>query len=95
MGVATYSPTTSYFDCTYAPGASTEAADGQSDQVVTQPTIYAPLGVPVTAVDQIVVPGVGTFEVDGTPEVWPANPFSNRTPPRPVVIRLKAVAGAA
>lgn len=74
--------------CLFAPGGGAETL-GNQDTVVDTPTLYAPTGAPVPAViDAVVVPGVGQFEVDGSPSVWPANAtgFS-------IVIKLRAVAG--
>lgn len=78
--------------CLFAPATSSEVTLG-GDTVTTPATVYAPTGTEVSAIDQIDVPGYGLFEVDGTPEVWPANPFTGWQPPRNVVIRLKQVTG--
>lgn len=74
--------------CLFAPGGSTETL-GNQDTVVTNPTLYVPTGVTVPQViDAIQVPGVGEFEVDGSPSVWPANPTGWS-----IVIKLRAVSG--
>jgi hypothetical protein len=78
--------------CLFSPGGSTENVQGQ-DQVIDQPTVYAPTGTPTTAYDQAVVPGYGTFDVDGKPQAWPANPLTGWQPPNSVVVKLKAVTG--
>lgn len=74
----------------FAPGGSTESTDG-GDTVITQPTVYLPLPAP-TAVDEVLVNGA-TFEVDGDPSVWPANPYTGHQPDYPVVVRLRKVNG--
>lgn len=92
-GNATFTPTTrQVWDCTFNPGSSAEVLNG-GDQVTTQPTVFAPTGTSVAAVDQLDVPGIGVFDVDGTPEVWGPNPFSGRIARRSVVIKLKQVTG--
>lgn len=92
-GNDTYTPvTTSVPGCMFAPGGSVERVNGQ-DQVVTQPTVYAPTGTDVSAVDKVTVPGYGVFEVDGSPQVWPPHPRTGWQPSNSVVIRLKAVTG--
>jgi hypothetical protein len=78
--------------CLYAPGGSVDLVQGQ-EQVITQPTLYMPTGTDVTAVDQITVPGFGTFEVDGPPQVWPPHPRTGWQPTNSVVVRLKQVTG--
>lgn len=73
--------------CLFAPGASAETL-GSQDTVVDQPTVYAPTGSPVPAVvDAVSVLGV-TYEVDGNPNQWPANPTGYS-----IVIKLKAATG--
>jgi hypothetical protein len=92
-GNDTYTPVeTTVPGCLFAPGGSTETVNGQ-DVVVTQPTVYAPTGTPVTAYDKAIVTGYGTFDVDGKPQAWPPSPFSGWQPRNSVVIRLREVQG--
>lgn len=78
--------------CVYAPGGSVEVL-GNQDTVTTQPTVYAPTGTVLGAIDQAIVPGYGTFEVDGLPQAWPRHPQTGWLPPNSVVVRLKNVTG--
>lgn len=84
--------------CMYAPGSSSETMGdrltlGTQDTVVTKPTLYAPAGTVVGSVDRVTVPGFGTFEVDGDPQVWPAHPRTGWLPSNPVVVHLRQVTG--
>lgn len=73
----------------FAPGTTTELVQGQ-DLVTTQPTVYAPPGLPVaTPVDRMQVDGV-TYEVDGGGDVW-TDPWEDAQVGQ--VIKLEAVAG--
>lgn len=93
LGNKTYTPTSrSVKGCVYAPGGSVETLGGQ-DTVVTQPTLYMPAGTMPDPIDQVTVPGFGTFEVDGQPQIWPKNPFTGWQPSNPVVVRLLQVSG--
>lgn len=78
--------------CVYAPGGSTETL-GNQDTVVTQPTLYVPAGTVLGVIDQAVIPGVGTFDVDGDPQDWPAHPVTGWQPSNSVVVRLKGTTG--
>lgn len=73
------------------PGPSSELTSGQ-DMVTTQPTAYLPATVDPTAVDAI-LDGTVVYEVDGEPQIWPANPFGGWRPPLPVVVPLRRVTG--
>lgn len=74
--------------CLFAPGASSETL-GNQDTVVDQPSLYVPTGSPVpNVIDAVVVPGFGQFEVDGSPNQWPANPTGYS-----IVLKLKQVTG--
>lgn len=74
--------------CAFDPGSSLELVQGQ-DMVRTQPTVYAPSGTAVTAVDALTVNGV-RYEVDGSPNDY-HSPFTGWG--AGVVIRLKGVTG--
>lgn len=74
----------------FYPGTSGENTEGQ-DQVITQPTVYLP-DVDLTAVDAVIVNGV-TYEVDGDPLNWPANPFTAWRSPLPLQVPLRKVSG--
>lgn len=92
-GNSTYTPATfAVPGCVFAPGGSTELVQGQ-DLVIDQPTVYAPTGTAVGAPDSVIVPGYGTFDVDGAPQVWPPHPMTGWQPPNSVVIKLKDVSG--
>lgn len=78
--------------CVFAPGGSTETL-GNQDTVTDQPTVYAPTGTAVDAVSAVTIPGFGTYEVDGSPNFWPANPMTGWQPPNSVVVKLKQVTG--
>lgn len=78
---------TSVPGCLFAPGPSAEVL-GDQDTVTDQPTLYAPAGTPVEPVDAVIVPGFGTYEVDGSPDGWPTNPTGFG-----VAIKLKQVTG--
>ncbi len=79
-------------NCLYAPGGSTELVQGQ-DMVTSQPTVYAPTGTNVGSPDSATIPGIGTFEVDGSPNAWPVHPMTGWQPAHSVVVKLKAVSG--
>lgn len=92
-GNSTYTPTSQDVPgCMFAPGGSTELVQGQ-DQVTDQPTIYAPTGTNVGAPDSVIVPGFGTYEVDGLPQAWPPHPRTGWQPSNSVVVKLKRVSG--
>lgn len=92
-GNATYTPTSiAVPGCMFAPGASAELVQGQ-DLVTDQPTVYAPTGTQIGAPDTATVPGYGTYDVDGSPNVWPPHPMTGWQPSNSVVVRLKGVAG--
>lgn len=78
---------TSVPGCLFAPGPSAETL-GNQDTVTDQPTLYAPTGTAVNAIDAVIVPGFGMYEVDGSPNVWPGNPTGFG-----VVVKLRAVSG--
>lgn len=74
--------------CLLAPGGSTETL-GNQDTTDDQPTLYVPNGAPVpTAIDVVVHPTAGRFEVDGSPDVWPATAGGYS-----IVVRLRQVTG--
>jgi hypothetical protein len=78
----------------FAPGGSGEVQNG-GDTVTTQPTLYGvDPGLGVTAYDAFIVNDL-RYEVDGDPQVWPANPFSGWVPNdgATVVVALKKVTG--
>lgn len=92
-GNDTYTPTeTSVGGCGFAPATSVENDQGQT-QVSTPATLYMPTGTDVSAIDRVTVPGYGTFEVNGTPQVWPAHPMTGYVFPHSVVVTLKKVTG--
>ena len=76
-------------NCGFDPGGSTETVTVDRTPIVTQPTVYAPSGVDVTALDRLVVRS-RTWQVDGDPAEW-RNPFTGWEPG--MLIRLKAVDG--
>lgn len=86
-----YTPTNSTVDGIFAPGGSVEQLQGQ-DVVTDQPTVFLPTGTAVAAVDAVTVGGQ-RFEVDGTPNVWPPNPFTGWLPEFSVQVKLKRVTG--
>lgn len=88
-----YGTATSTVQGVFAPGGSVESTAAR-EQVVTQPTVYLPASVDVTAVDAVTVGGL-MFEVDADPQRWDEqpNPWSGWVPPFPVVVPLRKVTG--
>lgn len=75
-----YGETTTTVQGVFAPGGSAEYPPGTGssggDQVISQPTVYLPLGTSLAAVDAVEVGGV-RYEVDGDPLVW-ASPSGSK-----------------
>lgn len=86
-----YTETDVSVDAVFVPGSSSELVQGQ-DTVLTHPTLYLPADPPPAPTDRVVVNGV-TYDVDGTPQMWPASPFTGWQPDYPVVVRLLNVTG--
>jgi hypothetical protein len=76
-------------NCAFDPGDSLEPLAAGRDAVLTKPTVYAPSGSDVTALDRLIVRG-RTWQVDGDPSDY-RSPFSGWRPG--MVIHLKAVSG--
>lgn len=77
------------FKAGFAPAGSPEPFEAGRNAVTTQPMLYTPPGVAITAYDQVVRLGK-RYEVDGEPDEWD-NPESGRR--HGMVIRLKRVVG--
>lgn len=75
--------------CGFDPGDSTEPLEAGRDAVLAKPTVYAPSGADVTALDRLIVRG-RTWQVDGDPADY-RNPLTGWEPG--LVIKLKAVSG--
>lgn len=75
--------------CGFDPGTSVESLEVARDTVNTQPTVYAPSGADVTALDRVIVRG-REWQVDGDPAEY-VNPFTGWA--AGLVIKLKAVTG--
>lgn len=73
----------------FNPGSSNEPSEVGRNSVVTQPEVYAPVGVDILASDRLTIRGK-TYLVDGNPAEW-VNPFTGW--PAGVVIKLKDVEG--
>lgn len=74
----------------YPAGTSTETTF-QQDQVTVRPEVFLP-DVDLTAVDAVNIGGV-RYQVDGTPKLWPAAPFTGWQSPLPLQVTLLEVTG--
>jgi urease alpha subunit len=75
--------------CDFSPGTSTEIL-GSQDTVISQPTVWFPVGAAIPqAIDKVIVQGV-TYDIDGGPNVT-TNPWTGWTPGP--FVKLKAVTG--
>lgn len=96
-GNTVYSETSTTVQGLYAPtsgssgtNATSESTDRQ-DQVTFQPVVFLP-DVDLSPIDRVEVLGQ-SFEVDGTPLNWPANPYSGWRPELPLEVSLRRVTG--
>lgn len=78
--------------CAFAPAGSVETL-GNQDTVTSTPQLYLPSGTVVAAIDQIIIPTQGTFEVDGEPADWGSHPMTGWTPSNNIVLKLRQVTG--
>lgn len=76
-------------DLAFNPGSSNEPTEVGRNSVVTQPEVYAPVGVDVLAGDRLQIRG-RTYSVEGDPQEW-RSPFTGWE--AGVVIKLKIVEG--
>jgi len=83
---------TDHVEGVFAPGGSVEDTTSR-EQVITNPTVFLPASVDVTAVDAVQVHG-RVYEVEGEPAAWTdKHPFTGWIPDLPVVVTLRRVEG--
>lgn len=77
-----------------APGTTQEPTEDNRTPVVTGLAVYAPVDGPrPTAADDVEVPGVGTFAVEGDVQTWDHNPHVATTRQHGLVITLERKTG--
>lgn len=97
LGVNIYSETPTVVHGIFAPSSgssgtsSTSESTDARDQITSQPTVFLP-DVDLTAIDRVEVLGL-SYEVDGEPLNWPANPVSGWRPELPLEVSLRRVTG--
>lgn len=91
--LAGYDTPTQILGCVFAPSTSTEPTEAGRTPETTHAVLYAPPHARINGQDRITTPDGTIWQVDGAPQIWPANPLTANGRPPGVVIHLKKTEG--